>query len=39
MECLKKKNRKVRMFVNERNHLTIPKSSKLYCYVGSDKYF
>ena len=32
-EHLKNKSRKVRMFVSERIRLTIPKSSKLYCYL------
>ena len=37
MEHLKNKSRKVRMFVYERIRLTIPKSSKLYCYVKARK--
>ena len=37
MECLKNKSRKVRMFIYERIRLTIPKSSKLYCYVINNK--
>ena len=37
MERLKNKSRKVRMFVYERIRLTIPKSSKLYCYVKAKK--
>ena len=37
MERLKNKSRKVRMFVYERIRLTIPKSSKLYCYVKARK--
>ena len=37
MERLKNKSRKVGMFVYERILLTIPKSSKLYCYVKARK--
>ena len=37
MERLKNKSRKVRMLVYERIRLTIPKSSKLYCYVKARK--
>ena len=37
IECLKNKSRKVRMLVYERISLTIPKSSKLYCYLQARK--
>ena len=37
MERLKNKSRSVRMLVYERICLTIPKSSKLYCYVKARK--
>ena len=37
IERLKNKSRKVRMFVYESIRLTIPKSSKLYCYVKARK--